>query len=329
MLIAEMACAHDGSIDNAKKILEAFAETGVDAIQYQIWGAEELLSPSRSDYQKIKELQINLHDWKALLEFHRSCYENLQISIFVYDMLGASFAEDLQPDFIKFNSSDLTNPLLLDWVACSRLPLNLSWGGSSLGEVEWALERLVRNGYDINLVTLMNGIQSFPSEPNQAQLLIGKRVADLFGLKAGYQDHSPGGSKTAFMLNAAALSLGYSVLETHVCYSRMDTNTDFQSAFEPEEMIELKIKLDEVLVALNSNNFSVDDDKVEKYRLFQKKYLCAAADLEAGQEIARTDLRLLRTDRVGISGKHLDEVIGKIAKTRINKGQMLEKGSIC
>lgn len=325
MLIAEMACAHDGSDEAAKRILEDFSSTGIDAVQYQVWKADSLLSPERNDYIKIKNLEIPIDSWRSLVKFHRSNFPKLQLSIFVYDEFGATFAEEAQPDLVKFNSSDLTNPFLLDWVAETKFPLNLSWGGSTIREVEWAFERLSSRGYDCHLLTLMNGLQSFPSEPDQSQLLLGKKIADLFGVRAGYQDHSPGGSQMSFLLNTAALSLGYTSLETHVCSSRAQTSTDFESALEPHEMKALKLQLDAVATALDSNNVWAVDPRVTAYRQFQKKYLCAAVDLEAGHEITFSDLILLRTDQVGFGGMDLEGLVGQRLKVAVKKGQMLNK----
>ena len=117
LIIAEMACSHEGDLDLAKKIIDAAANAKADAIQLQIWSLTHMMSPQRKEYELLKKIEFNQEQWKGLVLYSKKKYPNLKIYVCVYEHSTIDFIDTLNIDGYKLNSSDLSNPLVLDKVA--------------------------------------------------------------------------------------------------------------------------------------------------------------------------------------------------------------------
>ena len=141
-IIAEMACSHEGDFNLAKKIIDGAANAKADAIQLQIWSLAYMMSPQRKEYGLLKKIEFKEKEWKKLISYTKKNYPNLKIYVCVYEHSSIDFIDSLIIDGYKLNSSDLTNPLVLDKVAEKNKPINLSVGASTIIEIENAIKRI-------------------------------------------------------------------------------------------------------------------------------------------------------------------------------------------
>ena len=63
LIIAEMACSHEGDFSLAKDIIDASAIAKADAIQLQIWSLQYMMSPQRKEYELLKKIEFSSQQW--------------------------------------------------------------------------------------------------------------------------------------------------------------------------------------------------------------------------------------------------------------------------
>lgn len=307
IIIAEMACSHDGNIKIAKKIAKKAHNSGADIIQLQMWKLENVVSPNNPNYNRIKEAEISSKGWTEIVNYIRKKIKNILIYICLYEHNSIDFILSLKPDGLKINSSDLNNPLMLNKISKLRIPINLSVGSSTVDEINYAL-KFFKNKTNLNL---MYGFQSFPTPIDAINIQNIKYLSKKYKLKVGYQDHSPGEDLSGFYLPAYAIGIGAQIIEKHITLNRKKCRFDFESALEPNEfskfvqMANYIKKISKTKNFLKLNNFDL------KYRKFQKKSLVFSRDMKKGEIILKKDLLILRIDREGISPRYINKIIGK------------------
>jgi sialic acid synthase SpsE len=308
-IIAEMACSHEGNLDLAKKIVDAAAIANSDAIQFQIWSLQFMMSPQRKEYELLKRIEFSQHEWKELVNYSRENHPNMQIYVCVYEHSTIEFIDSLDIDGYKLNSSDLSNPLVLNKVAKTGKPINLSVGASTVAEIQAAIHRIKK--ISKAKITLMYGHQSFPTNPDNVNMSYMQKLEYLFELPIGYQDHCDGDDESAFWLPAVSMGMGVSVLEKHITHDRSLKGIDHESALNPDEFIkfvDMVRTIDESKGSSIPREFSEDE---KKYREFQKKSIVVTHEMQAGSVISEDDLTFMRAETLGLSPDKIDIVVGK------------------
>jgi N,N'-diacetyllegionaminate synthase len=324
-VIAEMACSHEGDVGLAKKIIDASAVAKADAVQLQIWSLQYMMSPQRKEYGLLQKIEFTQQQWRELVTYSRNKYPNMQVYVCVYEHSTIEFIDSLGIDGYKLNSSDLSNPLVLDKVAATGRHINLSVGASTIAEIHSAVKRI--SSISEAPITLMYGHQSFPTHPENVNMAYMQKLAHLFDLPIGYQDHCDADDDSAFWLPAASMGMGVSVLEKHITHDRSLKGIDHESALNPDEFIKfvkMVRTIDQAKGINTPREFSADEIK---YREFQKKSVVVAKDMKVGSILKESDLSFMRAERLGIPPNKIDTVLGRELKNDISAYQPLTKDS--
>lgn len=314
-LIAEMACSHDGNVANARAIIDAAGRAGADAIQFQIWRPEDIVVPGFKAMPALKALELGAEDWRGLAAYVREQHPRLEIIACVYDEHALALAEDLGADAFKIHSADLSNPGLVRRVARTGRRVDLSVGGSTLGEIQTALQWIKETS--ASAVWLMYGYQNFPTRIDDIHLAYMMKLKALFDLPIGYQDHTDAEHPGAFYLPAAAVGLGVDILEKHMTHDRSKQGADHQAALNPDEFVRFAEMTREIARAMGEavpKPFSGDE---ERYRVYAKKSIVATRAIAAGERIAEADLAFLRADEPGLPPDAIGRVVGRAARRAI------------
>jgi len=325
-VIAEMACSHEGRMDLAVKIIDGAAAAGADAVQLQIWELASMMSPQRSEFSMLKEIEFSRDQWKGLVDYSRARYPELKIYACVYEHKSIDFIDSLKIDGYKINSSDLSNPLVLEKVARTGKPVNLSVGASSIEEIRSALE--VIYSFSTPPVILMYGIQNFPTKVADVNLGFMFKLGQLFDLPIGYQDHCSGDSEEGFWLPAAAIGSGADTLEKHITHDRSLHGIDHEAALNPDEFVRFT-KMVRMIEKARGISVPRPFSKADlSYREFQKKSIVAARDLKGDTLLTDDDVLFLRAEEVGLPPSS----VYKILKRKLNKDiaayELIEAGDI-
>jgi N,N'-diacetyllegionaminate synthase len=308
-VIAEMACSHEGSPAIARRIIDGAAAAGADAIQFQIWTAADMVVPRHPDYPLLRRLELSRADWSALHRHVRAAYPHLHVVACVYEARSVEFCETLPVDAYKIHSADLSNPDLLRQVAATGRRIDLSVGASTLDEIAKAIATIRAVGD--SPIWLMYGLQSFPTSPADARLAFMNKLAGLFDLPVGYQDHSDAETPSAFFLPAAALGMGVSILEKHITIDRSAKGADYQAALHPDEFTRFVAMVREIEAAAGDGTPAPFSAAEDRYRLYSKKSIVAAHDLAEGTTLAASDILFMRAQEFGLPPDQAQRLLGR------------------
>lgn len=314
-IIAEMACAHDGDIAKAKKLIDTAVEAHADAVQLQFFSPDDLVTPDHEIYDLLQKINFSHQDWK---EIHKYAGQyDIHIFACTYDIPSAQLAIDLKVDGIKLNSSDLSNPDLLRIVAESQIPFTLGTGASTIEEIDQAVQTSKQYGGD--QIIIMHGVQNFPTAIDNAHINKIKLLHRHFGLPVGYQDHTDASNPFSRMIDLLAIGAGACVIEKHITVDRSKKGTDYEAALEPKEFKEFVKLIRTAEAAMGPTTIQPLSESDIAYRRFQKKSIVATRDIGIGEKISRQDITFLRTSKAGIPPISFKEIVGKTVTKNIQK----------
>lgn len=323
-LLAEMACAHDGRVERALRMVNDAADAGFDGIQFQLFSTERLLTPRHRFYDKVKKLEIPYASWRSVFETARA----RGLSVFVNPLSIDALAEvrDLGADVLKVHSADLSNPEMLHSLAEFELPVSVAVGGSTVAEVGHALELL--SSREVSDVILMHGFQGYPTAMDDTNLNCIPYLAEKFGVHVGYQDHIDGDDELGLILPATAAAMGAVLLEKHITDDRARRGTDFESALDRDGQARFVRIIRDAHRARGTCKKDVPSDAELEYRRTFKKSLVAARDIAAGETVEADMIVSMRGDVLGLTPSDLQAVIGKKTTKPISKFSVLQADDI-
>ncbi len=238
-VIAEAGVNHNGDLELAKRLIEAAARAGADAIKFQTFKTDLLLTPNtpKADYQLVgtchNESQFDMLNRLELSQDAHWILRDLAVKLGLvflstpFDEKSADFLEELGVPLFKMSSGELTNHPLLQWVAKKGRPMIVSTGMANLEEIKDALKVIENNG--CHAVSILHCTSSYPTLPIDCNLRAMKQLNDTFGMTIGYSDHTLG---TEVAL--AAVAMNARILEKHLTLDRKMLGPDHQMSLEPK-----------------------------------------------------------------------------------------------
>jgi len=239
--IAEAGVNHNGDLQRAKALVDAAARAGADAVKFQTFKAEELVTRSapkaqyqlqttsaeESQLEMISKLELSADDHRELIAHCR--LKNILFLSTPFDQNSVDLLEALKIPAFKIPSGEVTNWPFLEYVASKGKPVILSTGMSTLEEVEGAFRMLRAAGCDD--LAILHCTSSYPAPPASVNLRAMLTLAKTFQVPVGLSDHTSG---TEIAIAAAAM--GASVLEKHFTLDRSLPGPDHRASLEPGEL---------------------------------------------------------------------------------------------
>ena len=304
-VVAEMACAHEGSPELAHRLVDIAANAGADAVQLQLISAKSLITPSHANYPNALRLEIPMSQWLEIMAHVRQ--RGLQVWANVFDEGALAVAMRADVAVIKLHSSDLANPRMLDAVASTSKPVSLAVGGSTIDEISQAVFRL-RTRSATSLI-LMHGYQGYPTMIHDCHLRFIESLKRLFNCVVGYQDHTDGASELAVTLPLVAIVLGACVLEKHYTDDRSRNGTDYEAALGPVEFARFVEMARGIDAALGDGAIQPLSDAELTYRRTMKKTIVAARSIRKGEVFTEDMLSFMRGEP-GLAPSEASRMIG-------------------
>lgn len=326
-IIAEVGANHNGDLELAKKSIDAAAACGVDAVKFQTYTAEELLSnketiittgPRGEKTQTLKELFDSV-TFKR--EFHNEIYNYAKSKGLIcfstpFSLEGVAFLEDIGNPIYKIASSDVNYVDMLEAIAKTKKPVFLSTGKCTLSDMDMAIELLQNNG--TNDLCLLHCVANYPSKMENMNLNVIKTLKQMYPeCIIGFSDHSLG-----ITASLGAVCFGAKIIEKHFTIDKNLDGPDHWFSMDPIDMKNLVNEIRNLEVAFGTQKKLLTQNEVpEKY--WASRSLHVNKDLKEGDIIKKEDLDMLRPG-YGISPFDKNKVVGiKLAKD-INKGTVLE-----
>ena len=330
MIIAEAGVNHDGSIERARQLVHAAAESGADAVKFQTFHADAIASataaqaayqqeraPSASQREMLRGLELPDDAWPVLRDDATS--HGLLFLSTPFDVRSARLLADLGVEAFKVGSGDLTNLVLLRVLAAIGRPLLVSTGMATIAEVDAAVADLRAHG-DPPLV-LLHCTSAYPAAVSDANLRAIAVMRERYGVPIGYSDHTLGTGAAVL-----AATLGAAVIEKHLTLYQAAPGPDHAASLEPAGFVAMVHAVREAAAALGSGEKEPAAAELET-RSVVRRSLVAARAVPAGHELTTEDLDALRPAD-GISPLRLDEVVGRRAARDLAPGQPLLPGDL-
>jgi len=326
-VIAEVGVNHNGSLELARRLVEVAAGVGADAVKFQTFQAEEVLSPEAplADYQarNLGEDGTQL-EMARKLELPFEAFEELKADaerlglVFLstpFDIPSLRFLAGIGVGAIKVGSGELTNLPFLKAIGQTHLPVILSTGMGNLDEVGRALTA-VRDGGCAEIV-LLHCVSAYPAALADVNLRAMHTMADRFGVPIGFSDHTLG--------NVAALgavAMGACVIEKHITLDRSLSGPDHLASLIPSEFEEMVRNIRDLELAFGSGEKIAAISEANTASIARRS-IVAVKDIPAGSRLERTSVKILRPG-TGLPPSLLEEVLGRMARVDIPAGTPLQ-----
>ncbi len=328
-IIAEAGVNHNGSIDLAKKLIDAAVESGVDAIKFQTFNADRLLSKKaeKADYQKkttmldesqyqmIKKLELDEAAHKIIIKY---CKEKKIIFLSSpFDHESIDMLNAFGMTIFKIPSGEITNLPYLRHIGNLRKKIILSTGMSYIEDVERALSVLIKSGTNKRDITVLHATTEYPCPVNEVNLLAMSTLKAKFGVSVGYSDHTLG-----IWISVAAVALGARVIEKHFTLDRSMEGPDHKASLEPNELNLMVQAIRGVEQALGDGNKRPTKSET-KNLIAVRKSIVASRNIKAGELFSLDNIAVKRPGN-GISPMRWDNVLGAIAKRDFLLDELIE-----
>ncbi len=314
-IIAEAGVNHNGSLELAKKLVDVAADAGADAVKFQTFKADKLVSKSaqKAEYQKqttskdesqydmIKKLELDEHAHRELI---RCCDEKKIMFLSTpFDHDSIELLNGLGMQIFKIPSGEITNLPYLRHVGRLGKEVILSTGMSDLREVEDALKVLVQAGTDKEKITVLHATTEYPCPIDEVNLRAMQTIQNAFNVKVGYSDHTQG-----IEVPIAAVAMGACVIEKHFTLDRTMDGPDHKASLEPAELKAMVLAIRHIEQALGDGNKKATTSELRNIMVARKSIVAACA-IRKGELLTVKNLATKRPG-TGLNPMRWDEVIG-------------------
>lgn len=341
-IIAEAGVNHNGSIEIAKRLIDVAVEAGADAVKFQTFKANKVISKfaEKADYQKqttgsnesqlemVRKLELDTEAHYKLREY--CIQQNIKFLSTPFDLDSVDFlVNKMKVELIKIPSGEITNAPLLLRIAQSGLPVILSSGMATLAEIEQALGVLAFGYTKVDAkpsrkmfqdalyskegrtslqakVSLLHCTTEYPTPYNDVNLRAIDTMSQAFGLSVGLSDHTEG-----IAVPIAAVARGAKIIEKHFTLDKTLPGPDHKASLEPKELKDMVTSIRQVEMALGSPIKTPAPSELKNQDIARKS-LVASTNIAAGEIFTVENLTSKRPG-TGISPMYFWDVLGTVA----------------
>ena len=324
-IIAEAGVNHNGSVELAKKLVDAAKEAGADAVKFQTFKTKNLVtknarkaeyqiknSGEESQYEMIKKLELSPDEFWEIAKYAED--KGIIFLSSPFDAESVDLLDEIDIPAFKIASGEITNFPLLKCIAKKQKPVILSTGMSTIGDVEEAINLIEKYNDDI---ILMHCLTNYPAKKEDANLNVIKTLEYAFKRPVGFSDHTSG-----IEMSVAAVALGSCVIEKHFTIDKNLPGPDHKASLEPHELSEMVKAIRNIEKGLGNGIKKPTNDEI-KIRKLVRKSIVAKEDIPKGSIIGKEMLDIKRPG-TGIEPKYLDELVGKELIEDVKKDDLLK-----
>ena len=323
-IICEIGVNHNGDVELAKKMIEKASECGGDAVKFQTFNSEDLVTDNAktAQYQEkntnessqlelLKKLELTFDEFEELKNY--ALEHDVMFISSPFDVKSVDLLEKLDVPFYKLGSGELNNFELIDYIQKTNKPLILSTGMSSLDEITETYNHIKNKD---NLI-LLHCITGYPTSFSEANLNFIKTMQKEFDVPIGFSDHSPG-----IELPIAAVALGACIIEKHFTLDKNLEGPDHKASLNPKEFKNMVNAIRNVEIAMGDGvrKISENEDEIKK---IARKSIILNEDISKGTTIERKMLSIKRPG-TGIAPNDIEKIIGKKVNRNLSANSVLK-----
>lgn len=332
-IVAEIGCNHNGDINLAKKMVEEAKKCGVDAVKFQTFKAELLISKyaPKAEYQKkvtsstesqldmTKKLELPYEDFIKLEKYAKEL--GLEVFSTPFDFDSIEFLASNKQKIWKIPSGELTNLPYLEKIAKLAIldkEIVLSTGMATLEEIKAAVSILEKNGVKSESITILHCNTEYPTPYEDVNLETISYLKEQFPkYRIGFSDHS-----TGYFAGIASVPYGITFIEKHFTLDKNFEGPDHKASVTPEE---LKLLCEGIRIVEKCLG---DKDKIvtkseRKNKIVARKSIIAQKDIKKGEILTEENITVKRPGN-GISPMKWYEILGRSAEKDFLKDELIE-----
>ena len=328
-IIAEAGVNHNGSLEIAKRLIDVAKDCGADAVKFQSFKAESLVSKKaeKADYQKkatdagesqyemIKKLELDIDAHKELIIYCKE--KGIQFLSSPFDWDSIDLLNELGLDTFKIPSGEIINLPYLRKLGKLNKNVILSTGMADLGEIEDAVDILMDNGTKKENITVLHCNTEYPTPFEDVNLKAMLTIKNAFDIKVGYSDHTNG-----IEVPIAAVALGAEIIEKHFTIDKNMEGPDHKASLEPTELKAMVESIRNIEKAMGDGIKKPSKSEL-KNKPIVRKSLVAIKKIEKGDLFTEENIGVKRPGN-GISPMRWDEVIGEKASKSFEIDDLIE-----
>jgi len=313
-IIAEAGVNHNGNINIAKELVDKAVLAGVDAIKFQTFKTEKLVTgyADMAQYQKhnigsvdsqfnmLKKLELSYENFIEIREY--CIYKKIMFLSTPFDFESADFLLSIGMEAFKISSGDLTNIPFLEHIARFKKPIILSSGMATLSEIEEAINAIYC--LENHEIAVLHCTSNYPAKLEGVNLNAMNTIKNAFKIVSGYSDHTEG-----ITVPIAAATMGANIIEKHFTLDKNMEGPDHSASLNPLELKEMVTAIRNVEMALGSGIKMFIPSEIDTMKAARKS-IVASRDIGTGEIISLIDLDYKRPG-TGLTPKHYLDIIGK------------------
>ena len=330
IIIAEAGVNHNGSIENAFRLIDAAAEAGVDYIKFQTFKSENLVSESakKADYQvqntgkseesqlqMLKKLELSKEQHQQLIEYCNG--KNIRFFSTAFDLDSLEYLHEIGLQIVKIPSGEITNLPYLRKAATLFSEVILSTGMATLDEIKEAFDVFINAGIRKENFTILHCNTEYPTPFEDVNLKAMLHIQEVFGTRVGYSDHTLG-----IEVPIAAVALGASLIEKHFTLDKKMEGPDHKASLEPTELKLMVSAIRNIEMAISGSRIKEVTKSEKKNISIARKSIFAKDSIKKG-DIFTYDNITAKRPGTGISPMKWDEIIGKTAIKDFDKDELI------
>ena len=330
-IIAEAGVNHNGSLDLAKKLIDAASTAGADAVKFQTFKAKNLVTKNtqKAKYQKIntsadelqfdmlKKLELNFDRHKELISYCNS--KNIMFLSSPFDHDSIELLNNLGLQIFKIPSGEITNFTYLRHIGMLNKKIILSTGMSNIDEVKKALEVLINSGSNKKNITVLHANTEYPTPMEDVNLRAMAKMGKDLNVNFGYSDHTLG-----IEVDIAAVALGAQCIEKHLTLNCKLEGPDHKASLEPDQFKEMVRAIRNLEKALGSDIKKPSKSESKNIKIARKS-IVAKINIKKGELLNENNITIKRPG-TGISPMRWQSIIGtKAIKDYFEDDLIIEK----
>lgn len=330
-IIAEIGPNHNGSLDTALEMVQRLANSGANAIKFQLARPEAVYSADafKASYQSRNDSAGSVIEMSRRLQLPREAHQVLSAACqkigitylcTAFDIESLRFLDEvLKVPMFKIASGEILTLDMLEYMSERRLPVIMSTGMASFKEIQCALSVLKSKG--LEEITLLHCVSSYPAQHKDINLRVMHKLATSFDCPVGFSDHSLGAECCL-----AAVALGARVIEKHVTLDQEMVGPDHKASATIEQFATLVRSIRNVELALGVPE-KVFSEEEEGVRRMARKSIVTTRKLSAGDIIRSEDIAFKRPG-TGLSPMDRDRIIGLRVLHDLTENRVIQAASL-
>jgi sialic acid synthase SpsE len=320
-VIAEVAWAHDGSVELGKVIVNGAADAGVAAINFHVTDLGDYMTPFYGAgpgrvsggqdignvYTYLEKINLSNEQTGELVKYAKS--KKLAVSLMPNDFPSLKFSAD-QADMLTIHPSCVFDEAYLRAAASTKLPMMLYTGGLQIGEVDKIINWSVKEGND--RLILQYGFQSYPTPIELNRLRYIETLKRAFGRPISFADHTDGDDPMAYIVPLLAVAAGAELIEKHMTHDRLKKGEDFEAALDPKGMKTFMHQVRLSLQALGNGKAGPLGAGELRYRGVVRKRAVLAKAVKKGTPLTK-DLVSYRRSDAGLYPEEIEPLFGHVS----------------